>query len=79
MLTKTFTIHNTEKVYQIPEFVQLACNFTSTINIRNNHGQFNAKSIMGMMSLDPTDGPLIITADGADEQEAVEDLENFFN
>jgi catabolite repression HPr-like protein len=38
----------------------------------------NAKSIMGMMSLEPAaDEVIIISADGADEAEAVSELEGF--
>ncbi len=77
MISKAVTLHVSDRGYQIPEFVQLACKYGSHIVIRNNHNEYNAKSIMGMMSMDPTDGPLIVCADGADEEHAVNALAEF--
>ena len=77
MATRTVSVRNLTENYQIPEFVQLACSFKSSISVHNSNCEFNAKSIMGMMSLDPTEGPLVINAAGDDEQTAVDELYAF--
>ena len=77
MYTRSVTIRKVSQSYDIPELVQLACSFKSVLKIRNNEGEFNAKSIMGMMSLDPTDGPLYITGSGEDEKDAVDSIAAF--
>lgn len=57
------------------KFVQEANQFNSDIYIIKDNKQVNAKSIMGVMSLAVAKGTEItITAEGSDEEEAVEAL-----
>ncbi len=71
-------LQNPAKAGRIPEFVQLACRFESHLSVRSASAEFNAKSIMGMLSLDMRDGHLVISGEGSDEQEAVNALASFF-
>ncbi len=79
MYCKTVSFQDAEHAYHIPEFVQLACNYKSHITVRCNHAEYNAKSIMGMMSLDLRNGQLKITAEGEDEAAAVNALASFIS
>ena len=59
-------------------FVQIASKFESHISVIVGDKQVNAKSIMGMMSLGAIKGQVIeISANGEDEQEAVDALIEF--
>ena len=79
MYSRSISLNESTGFYQVPEFVQLACSFNSSLKIRNNHGTFNTKSIMGMMSFNPRDGVLTITGEGSDEQTAVDALIHFLS
>ena len=58
--------------------VQIASQFESSIYVENEGARFNAKSIMGMMSLGIAEGEQVtIIADGADEENAVADIEQY--
>ena len=58
--------------------VQVASQFKSSIYIESETQRINAKSIMGMMSLGLLiDQQLTVTADGPDEQEAIEKIEEY--
>ena len=62
----------------IAELVQVACKFDSDITLESDNRKINAKSIMGIMAFNPTDGMAIdIVAKGDDEQEAVNAIEKF--
>ncbi|MCI8327477.1 MAG: HPr family phosphocarrier protein [Lachnospiraceae bacterium] len=62
----------------IAELVQVACRFESEIILESNNRKINAKSIMGIMAFNPSDGMKInIMADGADEAEALSAMEKF--
>lgn len=62
----------------IAELVQVACSFDSEIILESNNRRINAKSIMGIMAFNPTQGMAIeIVADGKDEQEALVAMEKF--
>ncbi|MCM1063072.1 MAG: HPr family phosphocarrier protein [Eubacterium sp.] len=64
----------------IAHLVQEASKYDSTIYIIAEGKRINAKSIMGMMSLALDSGEdLEVSADGQDEQEAVEGIENFLS
>ena len=59
-------------------FVQVASQFQSSIYVTLQNKKVNAKSIMGMMSLGVLEGEnIVISAEGADEAEAVEKLEKY--
>ncbi len=60
--------------------VQVASQFDSSVYINVNDRKVNAKSIMGMMSLGLASGEEInVTADGEDEQTAIEEIEKFLS
>lgn len=62
------------------QFVQKAASFNSEINIIKNEKSFEAKSIMGVMVAVIRKGEEItLTANGIDEQEAVEVLADFLS
>ncbi len=59
----------------IAEIVQLASKYESALHIEAANVSVNAKSIMGMMTLNLISGlDVTITADGEDEEVAVEQL-----
>ena len=60
--------------------VQEASKYESTIYIQSGDKKVNAKSIMGMMSLGLDNGEqLEVSAEGADEQLAVDNIEKFLS
>lgn len=60
--------------------VQEASKYDSTIYIQSGDKKVNAKSIMGMMSLGLDNGEqLQVTAEGSDEQLAVDNIEKFLS
>ena len=60
--------------------VQVASQFESTVYINANDRKVNAKSIMGMMSLGLDSGEQItVTAEGKDEEAAIEEIEKFLS
>jgi phosphocarrier protein len=62
----------------IAELVQVACQFDSEIRLESNNRQINAKSIMGIMAFNPSEGMSVdIVTTGADEQEALVAIEKF--
>ena len=62
----------------IAELVQMACKFESEITLESDNRRINAKSIMGIMAFNPTEGmTLDIIAEGVDEQDALVAIENF--
>ncbi|MGN1022880.1 MAG: HPr family phosphocarrier protein [Lachnospiraceae bacterium] len=62
----------------IAELVQVASKYDSKIYIEIGTKRVNAKSIMGMMSLDLGAGDVMnVSAEGTDEQAAIDDIESF--
>ena len=60
--------------------VQEASKYDSTIYIQSGEKKVNAKSIMGMMSLGLDEGDeLVVSADGVDEEVAVDNIEKFLS
>lgn len=58
--------------------VQVASQFDSTVYLGADNKRVNAKSIMGMMSMGLESGAeVLVTADGADEESAVAEIEKF--
>lgn len=78
MISKSVASSNIHSSFSIPELVHIACSYQSRLTIRSDHSEYNAKSIMGMMSLNFADGTLLITGDGEDAQTAVEALAHYF-
>lgn len=61
-------------------FVQLASQFQSNIYVMLQDKRVNAKSIMGMMSLSILEREkIILTANGSDEVEATDKLEEYLS
>ena len=64
----------------IAMLVQLASSYESRIYVESDNKKVNAKSIMGMMTLDlPVGEQVIITADGADEEKAINEIERYLS
>lgn len=62
----------------IAELVQLACRFDSEITLESENRRINAKSIMGIMAFNPSEGMSInIVTEGSDEEEAILAIEKF--
>ena len=65
-------LHNKQATY----FVQKANEFNSSIWVESNNRKMNAKSLLGIMSLGIVTGvPVVLSAEGSDEEKAVEALE----
>ena len=65
-------LYNKQATY----FVQKANDFTCNIWLESENRRMNAKSLLGIMSLSVVTGSVVtISADGADEAEAVDALE----
>lgn len=64
----------------IAMLVQLASSYESKIYVQSDNKKVNAKSIMGMMTLDlPVGEQVIITADGTDEEKAIDEIEKYLS
>lgn len=60
--------------------VQVASQHESSVYIETEGKRVNAKSIMGMMSLELDNGDeMTVSADGADEEAAIRDIEAFIS
>lgn len=58
--------------------VQVASQFESSIYVELEDKKVNAKSIMGMMSLDVIEGEQItVVTDGKDEEEAIQEIKKY--
>lgn len=80
MSTKNIIVSNVSKghVNPIAELVQVACKFDSEIILENNNRKINAKSIMGIMAFNPSEGMSVdIVTEGSDEMEALLAIERF--
>ncbi|CAM3984490.1 phosphocarrier protein HPr [Catellicoccus marimammalium] len=78
MLKKEFHIVDETGIHARPAtlLVQAASKFSSDINLEYNGKAVNLKSIMGVMSLGVGQGATVaITADGADEADAMAAIE----
>jgi phosphocarrier protein len=61
------------------KLVHTASAFESEIFVGTEHEEVNAKSILGILTLAATKGtPLMVRADGADEEQAVEAISALF-
>ena len=60
--------------------VQVASQYESSIYVESNEKKVNAKSIMGMMTLGLSAGEEVgVSADGADEKEAMDNIEKYLS
>ncbi len=80
MSNKKVVVSNVSKEHDNPiaELVQVACQFDSNITLESNNRRINAKSIMGIMAFNPSEGMTVnVITDGNDEQEALVAMEKF--
>lgn len=80
MITKSMQIklESGLEARPVAMLVQLASKYESSIYLETGSKKVNAKSIMGMMSLGLDEGESVtVIAEGADEVQAVEELEKF--
>lgn len=80
MLTKSIVINRPQglEARPIAELVQVASKYESRVYLEHGRKKVNAKSIMGMMSLDASAGESIeVTIDGKDEENAMEEIAAF--
>ena len=80
MSSKRIVVSDVSKKHENPiaELVQVACQFDSNIVLENDNRKINAKSIMGIMAFNPSEGMTVnIVADGSDEKEALVAMEKF--
>lgn len=80
MSSKKIVVSDVSKKHENPiaELVQVACQFDSNIVLENDNRKINAKSIMGIMAFNPSEGMTVnIVADGSDENEALVAMEQF--
>ena len=69
---------NGDQEMPIAMLVQVASQFDSSIHIESGDKYVNAKSIMGMMTVDVNNGEKItVVADGLDENDAIESIEKY--
>jgi len=58
--------------------VQIASQYESAIHVISKDSKYNAKSIMGMMTLGlKVDEEITVIADGTDEEAAIESIEKY--
>ena len=82
MIKKPITINLSTGLEARPvaQLVQVASQFNSEIYVEIGKKRVNAKSIMGMMTLGLAAGEQVtISADGADENQAVTDIEKYLS
>ena len=80
MIKKPITINLSTGLEARPvaQLVQVASQFNSEIYVEIGKKRVNAKSIMGMMTLGLVPGEQVtVTADGADEEKAIEGIEKY--
>ncbi len=80
MLSKSITIGLASglEARPIAMLVQIASQYDSHIYVESGDARVNAKSIMGMMTLGIASGEtLTVSADGEDEEAAVEEIEKY--
>ena len=80
MISKNITINMPTDMEARPValLVQVASQFESKIYVEYETKKVNAKSIMGMMALGLVPGQTVkVSADGADEAQAIESIEKY--
>ena len=77
--TISLTLEEEEYARKIPQVVQIASKYESTLHLLAGNVSANIKSIMGMMALHLHEGDHItLVAEGGDETEAIAGLEACF-
>lgn len=76
--TVEIKLQNGLEARPVAMLVQVASKYESKIYLESTGKKVNAKSIMGMMSLGLDNGDQVtVTAEGTDEDEAVEAIEKY--
>ena len=79
MLSKEVKVNciTDENVKWATYLVQTSNNYASSVRIKHNGYDMNAKSLLGVLSLNLSNGAVVtITADGTDEKDAVDAISN---
>ena len=82
MISKEITIRleNGLEARPVAMLVQVASKFDSSVYLEAGEKKVNAKSIMGMMTLGLDTGEkVMVTANGADEAEAIQNIEAYLS
>lgn len=82
MTTKNITVQikSGMEARPVAVLVQVASQYESKIYVESGSKKFNAKSIMGMMTLGLSEGEeIIVSAEGTDEVEAIDDIEQYLS
>ncbi len=82
LIKKELVVKNKQGLHARPAaiFVQVANKFDARITVRRDAEEVNGKSIMGILMLGAEKGSLIIIeADGADAEKALEELEKIIS
>lgn len=82
MIKKTVTVNCVDGLDARPiaMLVQKASKFSSTVHIEVGNKKVNAKSIMGMMSLNVGNGEeVVVVTEGADEEPAAQEIELYLS
>ena len=82
MISKNITINIPTDMEARPValLVQVASQFNSEIYVEIGRKKVNAKSIMGMMTLGLSAGEsVVVSAEGEDEAEAIENIEKYLS
>ena len=82
MIKKPITVQlaNGLEARPVALLVQVASQYNSKIYVEDGDRKVNAKSIMGMMTLGLAAGEkIIVTAEGADEEKAVSEIEKYLS
>ena len=80
MSKKNVVVSDVSKGHDNPiaELVQMACKYDSEIILESDNRRINAKSIMGIMAFNPSEGMTVnIVTSGQDEEEALKAIEKF--
>lgn len=82
LIKKELIVNNRQGLHARPAavFVQIANKFDARITVRHDEEEVNGKSIMGILMLGAEKGSLIvIEAEGADAEKALEELEKIIS
>ena len=82
MIKKPITVQmaNGLEARPVALLVQVASQYESKIYVETENKKVNAKSIMGMMTLGLNAGEsVVVSADGTDEQAAIENIEKYLS
>lgn len=82
MVTKTVKFSCDEALHMkaVAVLIQKASTFRSNLWLSRDERRANAKSLLGVMSLGiENDMELMVSADGSDENEAIEAIVNYLN